>query len=409
VAKSLFEIARKPSRRVVGLASGTSLEGVGAAMVSIGGQGPSCRIEVEDIYFLPYSQDLRERLLELTNPETAAVDAICHINFLIGEIFAEATSGLAEKADVALEEIDLIGSCGQTIYQIPEPRRDGPYAIRSTLEIGEPSVMADRTGIWTIADFRTRDIAAGSQGAPVLPYGDYILFHSDEADRVVLNIGGIASITLLPKGAGYEQVIGFDSGPGSMVLDALSALFFGEVERFRSTEERTAEGEVDEGLLEKFLAMPYFSQKPPKKAGRELFGAPFVYYFLKEGEERKLPRRTLLKTACALTASTIARAVRENLRSPLEEVELIASGAGARNRQIMSLLSEDLPVAIRLSDDFGIPIDFKESVACAVLANECLLGLIGEGRSVRSGRHPFPLGKIIPPAPGRTLRPRRGT
>ncbi len=407
MAKNLVEIIKKPSRRVVGVVSGTSMEGVNAAMVSASGEGSSSKIEVEETHFLPYAEDMRERLLELTNPETATVDAICHLNFVIGEILAEAVLALAKKAKTALDKIDLIGSRGQTTYQTAEASEEGPYSIRSTLQIGEPAVIVDRTGVCTVSDFRTRDIAREGEGAPLVPYADYILFHSDETDRVILNIGGIASVTLLPKRAGFEKVIGFDTGPGNMVLDALSALFFGEEHRFDSAEACASEGEVDEELLEKFLSMPYFRRKPPKSAGRELFGAPFVYYFLKEGEKRKLSRGTLLRTASALTASAIAGSLRENLRSPLEDVELIASGAGARNRQIMSFLSEYLPVAIRLSDDFGIPIDFKESIAFAILANECVSGLSAKVPSVRGATYPLPLGKIIPPAPGKMRRSRR--
>ncbi|MDP6381470.1 MAG: anhydro-N-acetylmuramic acid kinase, partial [Phycisphaerae bacterium] len=218
--KNIADIAEKKTLRVAGLMSGTSADGVDAAIVDISHRG----VKVKAFDTFAYPSTLRRAVLNLCDAQAARVDDICHFNFVLGEVFADAVVKLAKKARIPLASIDLIGSHGQTIYHIPEGRRFGKTRVRSTLQIAEPSVIAERTGITTVADFRPRDIAAGGEGAPLVPYADFLLFAHPRLSRAVQNIGGIANVTYLPAGGGVGDVVAFDTGPGNMIIDRVAAL-----------------------------------------------------------------------------------------------------------------------------------------------------------------------------------------
>jgi anhydro-N-acetylmuramic acid kinase len=348
--------------RVAGLISGTSADGIDVAIVDIK-EG----IQVVATKTVPYPPKVRETILTVSDPAT-----ISRLNFLLGELFAEAV----RESGVPLETIDLIGSHGQTIYHEGEPADFLGHKIASTLQIGEAAVIAARTGIETIADFRTADIAAGGKGAPLVPFLDYQLFRHPQISRVALNIGGIANITIIPASAQLEDVIAFDTGPGNMVIDALAPPFDRDGARARA-------GRVDETLLSQLLADPYYGQDPPKSCGREQYGVDFV-------------RRTGIDVATAteLTARTIALGVD---RYP-ETQEVIASGGGVHNGYLMERLRAFLKPRVTTTAEFGIDVDAKEAVLFALLAYETYNRRPGNLPSATGARKPMVLGKISPPS-----------
>jgi anhydro-N-acetylmuramic acid kinase len=351
--------------RVAGLISGTSVDGIDVAVVDIGDS-----IEVVTWRTVPYAPEVREAILSVSKATTNTA-TISRLNFLLGELFAEAV----KKSGVRLETIQLIGSHGQTIFHGGEPVQFLGRKIASTLQIGDAAIIAERTGIQTIADFRPADIAAGGKGAPLVPFLDYQLFKHPELARIALNIGGIANVTVIPANAKPEEVIAFDTGPGNMVMDALAPPFDHGGDRARS-------GRVDEALLEQLLADPYYRRDPPRSCGREQYGAEFVS---KTGIN--------LATAMELTVRSIALAI-ENYPATRE---VIVSGGGAHNLYLMERLRGTLKPRVTTSAEFGIDVDAKEAILFAVLAHQTYHGLPGNLPSATGARKPVILGKISRP------------
>jgi anhydro-N-acetylmuramic acid kinase len=348
--------------RVAGLISGTSVDGIDVAVVDIG-EG----IHVVSTSTVPYPADVRAAILSVSNAATHT-GTIARLNFLLGELFAEALM----KSGVPLETIELIGSHGQTIFHEGAPVEFLYRKIASTLQIGEAAVIAERTGIETIADFRPSDIAAGGKGAPLVPFLDYKLFRHPERARIALNIGGIANITVIPANARPNEVIAFDTGPGNMVMDALAPPFDRDGEGARS-------GTVNTLLLERLLADPYYDREPPKSCGREQYGAAFV-------RETGID----IATAAELTARTIAMAIG---RYP-ETREIIVSGGGAHNRYLMERVSSLVRTRLTTSAEFGIGVDSKEAILFALLAYQTYHGRAGNLPSATGAHKPMILGKI---------------
>ena len=332
--------------RVAGLMSGTSLDGIDVAIVDIHRKA----IDLVAFQSTPYSQATRQSILSVSNSDTHT-GRISRLNFALGELYAKALMKAAKKADIGLDSIALIGCHGQTIFH-----EDG-----NSLQIGESAVIAERTGIPVVSNFRARDIAAGGQGAPLVPFFDFRLFRNQKRRRVALNIGGIANITVIPAGAELEDVKAFDTGPGNMVIDQLVLESTGGRETF-DQEGRIAESGVpNDQLLANLLRDPYYSKKPPKTAGREQYGSAFVERLESSG----LSSQDLIATATLLTVCTIARAVGE------EPGDLIVSGGGVHNRFLMDHLAAFLPnMRMATTRDYGIDPDAKEAIAFALLAYE---------------------------------------
>jgi len=348
--------------RVAGLISGTSVDGIDVAVVDIGDG-----IQVVTTATVPYPQEVRAAILSVSNARTHT-STIARLNFLLGELFAEAL----EKTGVPLETIELIGSHGQTIFHEGEPVEFLGRRIASTMQIGEAAVIAERTGIQTIADFRPSDMAAGGKGAPLAPFLDFELFRHPAYARIALNIGGIANITVIPGGARLEDVIAFDTGPGNMVMDALAPPFDRDGERARA-------GQVDDALLDRLLTDSYYRREPPKSCGREQYGAEFV-------RETGID----IATAAELTARTIAQAIG---RYP-DTREVIVSGGGAQNGYLMERLAALVPPRVTTTAEFGIGVDTKEAILFALLAYQTYLGRAGNVLSATGARKPVILGKI---------------
>lgn len=388
----MWRLGKKSTLRVIGLMSGTSADGIDAAAVDVPARGADIRLLAFRTY--PYPPSVRKLVLELSDPSRGSVDRICHANSVLGELFAEAALRLCEESGVPLGSVDLIGSHGQTIYHLPRGPRFRGRRLGSTLQIGEPCVIAERTGITTVADFRPRDVAAGGQGAPLVPYADFVLFEHRRLSRVLVNVGGIANLTYLPAGAGPEDILAFDTGPGNMVMDGLVRRMTSGRESFDRDGCRARAGRVHERLLSELRRHPFLRRRPPKSTGRETFGAAFVEKLLDRGSALGLSEADLMATAAALTVETIRRACG---RLPGRVDEVILSGGGARNPALVEMLREALaPAPVRLTDELGLDADAKEAVSFAVLAAATIRGRPGNVPSATGAERPVVLGKIVP-------------
>jgi len=362
---------------VAGVMSGTSLDGIDVAIVDIQGN----QIRPLAFHSTPYPKAVREALLGVSNAMTHTA-SIARLHFLLGELYADAVKKASRRHKPA-----LIGMHGQTIFHEGSPVEYLGRRVASTLQIGEAAVVTEHTGVHTISNFRERDIAAGGQGAPLVPYIDYLLFRHARRGRVALNIGGIANITMIPAGAKPEDVIAFDTGPGNMVIDALVAQHTGGKQRYDRNGSIARRGKLHEKLLEAMMSDPYLNRKPPKTTGREQFGQQFVSGLLATGVA--LP--DLIATATEFTARSIARAISKGI------CELIVAGGGVHNRQVMRRLRELLPgIDVISSADFGIDPDAKEAIAFAVLAYEFVRGRPGNLPSATGARRSVILGKSSP-------------
>jgi len=387
----LSRMAKKPKLRVAGLMSGTSADGVATAIVDIGNKG----IILRAFATYPYSRSLRQKLFTLFDPATARLEDLCSLNFILGEVFARSVMQLCRQTKIPLDSIDLIGSHGQTIYHDPQGVRYQNHTIRSTLQIGEPSVIAYRTGITTIADFRVKDVAAGGQGAPLVPYADYFLFRDQHRSRAIQNIGGIANVTYLPAGVKTRDIMAFDTGPGNMVIDRIVERLSGGKKKFDRGGRLAAAGVVDKALLKRLRKHPYFHRNPPKTTGREEFGASFSDCLYQQVLRKKIAPADLVATVTALTAHTIAEAYQKFL--PALPDEMILCGGGAHNRTLAMMLHDCLPtVKMVPMEELGVGVDAKEAVSFAILAWAAIRGLPNNVPSATGAEQPVILGKIVP-------------
>jgi len=391
VSNHIAELASRNTLRVAGLMSGTSADGVDVAVVDI--RGRKVRLLAFDVF--PYPATLRKEVLALCRPETARLDRICHVNHVLGEVFAEAVIRLCRDQGIALDSIDLIGSHGQTIWHSPEGGRYKGRIVRSTLQIGEPSVIAQRTGITTVADFRPRDMTAGGQGAPLVPYPDYVLFSDSRICRGVQNIGGIANVTFLPARCTPADILAFDTGPGNMVIDGMVRLVTDGKRHYDRGGAMAAEGRVHDGLLKEMMRHPFLRRRPPKSTGREQFGQQYCDWLYGEARKLKSTPEDTVATATAFTAASIAQAWRKFL--PRVPEEMVLCGGGSHNATLVRMLQAKLAgVRIRSTDEFGISVDAKEAVSFAILAAATIQGIANNVPSATGADEPVVLGKIVP-------------
>jgi anhydro-N-acetylmuramic acid kinase len=353
----------------LGMMSGTSADGIDVALVRVAGRKAS----LENYAAIPFPSAVQRAILRVAEGVPVTTGEISQLNFLLGEIFAHAALAACRKFHVPPSRIDVIGSHGQTTFH---QGVRAPYLGKqtaSTLQIGEPSVIAARTGITTVGDFRPADIAAGGQGAPLVPYVDFLLYRHEKIGRAALNIGGIANITVIPPSADIGNVFAFDSGPGNMVIDALVRHF----SHYRKTYDRNAEmamkGEVIPGLLQTLLRDPYFSRRPPKTTGREQFGEKYMRRFLAHRDAAHAKPEDFVRTATILTALSVLDAIHRFVTPRAKIEELIVSGGGANNPLLMAQIESGLNgIRLRRAEEFGVPGDAKEAFAFAVLACETL-------------------------------------
>lgn len=381
---------------VIGLMSGTSADGVDAACCRLGHPpGEPLAWEVGGFAHLPYEEELADRL---RSPAGRTVPELAGMHVEVGRAFATAAREAARAAGVALEEVALIGSHGQTVWHDPRGIHGG---FPVTLQIGEPAVIAERTGCPVWSDFRPADVAAGGEGAPLVPYVDWLLFRHPERWRVCLNIGGIANVTILSPGADLEGVTAFDTGPGNVVIDRLARRLLGEPRDQGG--ETAAAGEVDRERLESALADPFFALPAPKSTGPEWFDETWVdRYFapLEALAPEEVAER--LATAAELTVEGVARALEGQAATPPvpDGAEVIVSGGGRRNRAVMEGLVRRLaPRTVVAIDERGLDGDAKEAVAFAILSYESALGKTVNVPASTGARHPARCGKVNFPPP----------
>ena len=394
-----YELLKKNKKYVIGLMSGTSVDGIDAAVVEITGHGLETTVNLIAFETFPFPPDVPQRILALCQPDTSRVDDICEMNFYIGHLFAEAAKHTLQKNGMSTNDIDLIGSHGQTIHHLPpftEPQ--GKIKIPSTLQIGEPAVIAHETGIPTIADFRVADIAAGGQGAPLVSYIDYLLFHDSVKTVGLLNIGGIANLTVLPANGSFDSVSAADTGPGNMCIDTVVSQITDGEERYDKSGQRAAQGTPYQPLIDEWLKHPFFQLSPPKTTGREMFGHTFALECLTACREHNLSDNDAIATLTELTIQTVALYISQFVSEQNSIDRLYVSGGGVHNQILMRRLSESLSnTSVEPADNSGISSDAKEAIAFAILANESLHGQPGNLPSATGASMRKILGKFVCP------------
>ncbi len=357
---------------VIGLMSGTSVDGIDAAVVEVTGSPPDLSAQLLAFEFVPFEAAQRQRILALFDPQQADPQTVCQMNFVIGEWFAEAALQAIRSSGLPIEEIDMIASHGQTLYHHVGPGVKTP----STLQIGESAVICARTGVTTVADFRVADVAVGGQGAPLVSYVDWLLLRHPTKSRAVQNIGGIANVTYLPAGGDAGATLAFDSGPGNMIIDAVVAWHTGGKQTFDADGRLAARGAIDEELLAELLEHPYLELPVPKTTGREEFGAQFANEVIAKAMARGITGEDAVTTVTGFTAWSIAEAYRTHL--PQLPDEIILGGGGAHNPTLIHQLRQALPgISILTHRDLGMNDDAKEALAFAVLGYECWHGRPG--------------------------------
>lgn len=380
--------------RIVGLMSGTSLDGVDACLARFWQDQGRVRFVVEAFRTYPFPEGLKAAVLEQMRPDSSRVDALAALNVRLGAWFADAVLRLLDEAGVPVLDVDLVGSHGQTLFH--QPYGDAP----STLQLGDGAVIAVRTGLTTVHDFRPADMAAGGQGAPLVPYADRVLFAKSDRPVALLNLGGIANVTVLPPG-GDGALLAFDVGPGNMVIDRFVERMTEGARAFDRDGAIAATGEIQPELLEAWLEHPFLLKAPPKSTGREAFGHAFADACYDEGVARGLSPEDLVATATAWTARGVAHALQAFVPDVLRPSEVIASGGGARNPQLMAHLRTALgPVRLSTLDDHGVSADAKEALAFALFAYQAARGLINHEPEATGANQALVLGKI---APGRNF------
>lgn len=379
------------SRLVVGLMSGTSLDGIDAVLLRVKGDGASTSFRQLAFCHLVFPRGLRELLVKNSDPSSSRVDEIARLNTLLAHLYSDAVRSVVRKAGKKLTEVELIGSHGQTIQHLPRPVRMFGRNIRTTLQIGDPSALATLTGITTVGDFRLADMAAGGQGAPLVPYVDWLLFHSKARNRILLNIGGIANFTVLPWNCGPDKVIAFDTGPGNMIVDAMmQRLYQRPYDRGGAT---ACKGLVILELFDWLKQHPYLKRPPPKSTGREEFGEKLVSELLVRA--RHYDREDIVATAAQFTAFAVFDGYRRFVGRRQAIDELIVSGGGMKNRYIMGALENYFrQTRVKAIDELGISSEAKEAICFAILANECLAGNPANMPSVTGAKRRVVLGKI---------------
>ena len=378
---------------VVGLMSGTSMDGIDAALVKLKNNSKKTEIELIKFESFSYPSDLRNSLLQISQPGQGSVEEICRMNFIIGEYFADSVIQICKLANFSLDKVDLIGSHGQTIHHLPDLENFYNKTIRSSLQIGDPSVISNRTGVTTVSNFRSADMALGGQGAPLIPYFDYIFFNSSNINRIILNIGGISNFTVLKKNSTLDDVIAFDTGPGNMIINSLMKEVYNK--DFDDGGKIALSGKVNKKILANLLQHPYFKQGIPKSTGRKDFGEFFSNKLYNSAINEKLSSEDIIATATELTTCSIKMSVDFTCLNCNQVEQLIVSGGGIHNKAIMKSLKEKFNYSeILTTDYFGIESDAKEAICFAVLANETISGIPANLPSVTGAQKATLLGTV---------------
>jgi anhydro-N-acetylmuramic acid kinase len=389
----LFE---KETRTVLGIMSGTSLDAIDVAAVRLGGTGKDMTIDVLGTEAIPISDRLRELILANSEVESSDVRQLTLLHSLIAHRYDSAIRRVLPQFSLTLDQVDVIGIHGQTVYHQPQALELDGTNVAGTTQLGDPSVLANLTRCAVVGDFRTADIALGGQGAPLVPYFDYVCFGDEAEDRLILNLGGIANLTVLPAGCSARDVLAFDTGPANMVIDNLTRRLFDRA--FDENGGIAARGSVNEGLMEFLLAEPYFSRKPPKSTGRELFSSRYSDAVVRMSVQRGMNNEDIIATVTELSVRTILRAWQDFISSSLRLSRVLVAGGGLHNRTIMDGLERGFHrVPVSSTESVGIPPDAREAICFAVLAHEALNGTPANMPSATGASRATILGKICMP------------
>ena len=385
---------------VAGIMSGTSADGINVALIKLVWRGrprrrssASTNLSFKFIAHAeyPYPKNVRQAVLQAMNAKHASVANLARLNFLLAELYAEAVLATQRRFHLKAK---LIGCHGQTLYHQGEPAKFLGRNLAVTWQTGEGAVLAARAGVPVVSDFRPADMAAAGKGAPLVPFLDYLLYRDDKVGRIVQNIGGIANLTAIPAGASAKQVTAFDTGPGNMVIDAVTERLFGKP--YDRDGRIAATGMVLDRVVSDALRLPFFRRNPPKTAGREEFGREFVQQFIKRCG--RASKADVIATATALTARTIADALRRFVLPPRGGFrDFVVSGGGAKNPTLLAMLANELRrlrLTIRASGDFGLPSEAKEAAAFALMAYETWNHRPSNIPSATGAGRPMILGKI---------------
>jgi len=371
----------------IGIMSGTSADGIDVAAVEIDGDivHPNCKLLA--FKNVPYTTEVRRRIFDLFDTKSATIDKIGEMNFLLGRLYGEAANLLIDDGQIDRNRIAAIGSHGQTVYHSPEGD------VPCTVQIGEGSVISRLTGCLCVSDFRVADIAAGGNGAPLVPFTEYALFADDKKGLILQNIGGISNSTILPKNCRPEEVFAFDNGPGNMIIDALATRYYGlEMDIGGKI---AAKGKVNQKLLDTLLLEPYYKKLPPKTTGRELFGEAYAEKIISISDG--ISKEDVLATVTMLTARVIADSYRDFVLPKNQISELIVGGGGSYNETLMRFLENEMSaygVSVFTQEQKGQNSDAKEAVAFALLAYYTLKGLPNNLQSATGAKYPAVMGKI---------------
>lgn len=372
----------KNYKTIISMMSGTSVDSVDACLVNI---YEDLTFKVIDSYSLEYSNDVRTKILELAN-NIGDVKDVCFMNFVVGELFAQAASSLIEKAKIKKEDVDFISTHGQTIFHMPEQNKIGAIETGSTLQIGDISVISQRTGITTIGDFRPKDMAAGGQGAPLVPFADRLLFGNDK-NRLIQNIGGISNVTVLSNDC---EIFAFDNGVGNMIIDYFANKLFGVP--FDRNGNLAAQGTVNERWLNELLKEPYYNKIPPKSTGRELFNDNYAEKIYKTAPQNKFD---VMATVTNLTARAISDSYNNFIFPKTKIDEVVLGGGGAFNLTLKKYLAEYLPnIPVKTHNDYNIPDKLKECIAFAYLGYFTYIKKPNNVPSCTGAKVPVVMGKI---------------
>jgi anhydro-N-acetylmuramic acid kinase len=383
------------SKLVLGLMSGTSADGIDVALARISGAPPHLNAKLLAHTSFSFPSALRKEILRVAEQQPISAGELSQLNFRLGHIYADAVLAACKRFKVAPKRIGLVGNHGQTVFHQGQPAKYLSRPTASTLQIGEGSVIAGQAGITTVSDFRPADMALGGQGAPLVPYVDYLLYRHPKLARVSLNIGGIANVTVIPAGARPDQVFAFDTGPGNMLIDALVQHFTHGRQRFDKDALVAQSGRSIPALINELMKDPYLKLAPPKSTGREYYGRAYVGKIIQLGRKHRAKPADLIRAATIFTALSVVDALHRFVLRKHTIHQLIVSGGGARNPLILAQLSAALPVIeMPSSSNFGIPEDAKEALAFALLAYETFHRRPANLPSATGARGPAILGKI---------------
>jgi anhydro-N-acetylmuramic acid kinase len=399
--------AEKREHLVIGLMSGTSLDGVDAALVRILTRDDAGIDSVELVRhsYIPYSAELRSLVAKLCSIQECRVDDLVYAHYGLSEWYSEAVLLAISESGIPASKIDAVSMHGQTVWHAPLarpfPGPRGPLQVKGTLQLGSSAVVRERTGLPVVADLRARDMAAGGEGAPLAPYIDAILFGSATEGRIVQNIGGIGNATVLPAGANTDAsaaagIFAFDTGPGNMVMDAVVLEGTGGAKRYDPEGSIAARGRPCFDIVDALMKDPYFSRKPPKSTGREVYGASFAQDLMKDAAARGLSFEDTVATAAAFTAESIARSYRDFVLPRASIAKVLVAGGGALNPTLLGMIRERLGAGIQVaaSAAFGVPDQAREAMAFALLGHESLMGRPGNLPAVTGARAPVVLGSV---------------